>query len=153
MRGQRNKHKGLRLKDAPYAVRLVRRAAGEAAVVLARRPDPSTGGERLKRVAALSPVAVTAGRSLLREAASAAAGRRLDPEPGPSAPIDADWGVRLACYALVSQGLRDADRLGRAAEHLRRASPAEAAWWLGLMTGGPGSRAVRALRILTEAVA
>ncbi len=27
--------------------------------------------------------------------------------PGPFIPLDADWGARVACYALVAEGLRD----------------------------------------------
>jgi len=39
-----------------------------------------------------------------------------------------------------------------AADALRRADATEAAWWLGLMSGARRARAVRALRILLEAV-
>ena len=59
----------------------------------------------------------------------------------------------MACYAFVAQGLRNGERLLRAAGHLRHADGNEAAWWLGLLTRAEGGRAVRALRILTEAVA
>jgi hypothetical protein len=38
-----------------------------------------------------------------------------------------------------------------AAGHLKEADAAEAAWWLGAMTRRDGRRAIRALRILTEA--
>ena len=40
-----------------------------------------------------------------------------------------------------------------AASHFGRSEAAEAAWWLGLLRGGYGVRAVIALRILVEAVA
>jgi hypothetical protein len=42
--------------------------------------------------------------------------------------------------------------LHRAAASLQHADGAEAAWWFGLMTNTKGKRAVRALRILVEAV-
>jgi hypothetical protein len=71
---------------------------------------------------------------------------------GPYYPLDADYGARVACFAIISAGLRDGARLMRAANHLRHADPNEAAWWLGLLTRDDNSRALRALRILTEAV-
>jgi hypothetical protein len=71
---------------------------------------------------------------------------------GPFHPLESDWGPRVPCYALVAAGLRNAERLGRAAGHLQHADGAEAAWWLGIMARPNGKRAVRALRILTEAV-
>jgi hypothetical protein len=58
----------------------------------------------------------------------------------------------VACYALVAAGLRNPDRLHRAAGNLVHADGTEAAWWLGLMARPSGKRAVRALRILVEAV-
>ena len=58
----------------------------------------------------------------------------------------------FAPYTLVAKGLRNATKLHLAAENLRRADGAEAAWWFGLMTNSKGKRAVRALRILVEAV-
>jgi hypothetical protein len=53
---------------------------------------------------------------------------------------------------MVTSGLRDPERLMRAASQLRAANPDEAAWWLGLLSRDTGNRALRALRILTEAV-
>jgi len=53
---------------------------------------------------------------------------------------------------VVVAGLRDPVRLMNAARHLRTSSSDEAAWWLGLMDYGENRRALRALRILTEAV-
>jgi hypothetical protein len=73
-------------------------------------------------------------------------------EPGPFYPLDSDGGARVACYSLVARGLRDAGKLHHAAENLKRADGTEAAWWFGLMNGAKGRRAVRALRILLEAV-
>ena len=67
-------------------------------------------------------------------------------------PYVRDWGARAACYALVAAGLRNASRLHAAAENLRRADGVEAAWWFGLLEGSHRKRAVRALRILVEAV-
>ena len=71
---------------------------------------------------------------------------------GPWLPLDDDWGSRVACYAAVSEGLRNAERLARAATHLKTSDPTETAWWLGLMSEHGSGRAVRALRILVEAV-
>jgi hypothetical protein len=70
---------------------------------------------------------------------------------GPYHPLDADWGARVACYALVASGLRDGGRMARAAAHLKEADATEAAWWFAAMTRRDGRRAIRALRILTEA--
>ena len=70
---------------------------------------------------------------------------------GPYHPLDPDWGARVACYALVARGLRDGGRMSRAASQIRESDAAEAAWWYGAMTRRDGRRAVRALRILTEA--
>jgi len=53
---------------------------------------------------------------------------------------------------LVAAGLRNADRVHKAAENRRHADPTEAAWWSGLMSGRQGKRAVHALRIFVEAV-
>ena len=72
-------------------------------------------------------------------------------EPGPFIPLDLDWGARLACFAHVSAGLREADRISRAASALQHASGTEAAFWLGLIERDTSSRTIRALRILTEA--
>lgn len=145
----------LRIRQAPFAIRIVRRQAGDAAIVYRRGLDDHQR-DRLKRISGLSPLSLTAGMPLLRGAARAAGnGTPARLSPGPFIPLDADWGARVACYALVAEGLRDAERLTRAADHLRTADAAEAAWWLGLMTASPDSatRATRALRILVEAVA
>jgi len=133
-----------------FAMKVVRRRAGLAGVVYRRQLDKQ-GRERLIRVAALSPVAFSAGTSLLRPAARA--GNQTDRlKPGPFALLDPDWGAKVACYALVCRGLRDPVRMHRAANLLGRADPVEAAWWFGLMSKGRNVRAVRALRILLEAV-
>jgi hypothetical protein len=58
----------------------------------------------------------------------------------------------VAAFSLIARGLRSADGLHRAASHLQHADGTEAAWWLGLMERPGGKRAVRALRILSEAV-
>jgi hypothetical protein len=83
--------------------------------------------------------------------ARATAGPAARLKPGPFQALDADWGARIACYAKVASGLRHADRLARAASHMREADAAEAAWWFALMSRRDGRRAVRALRILIEA--
>ena len=145
---------GLLLRDAPFAVRIVRRAGGDAAIVY-RRGLSDQRHERLVRIGALAPLAYTAGGALLRAALREISGVRSGgpkPQPGPFYPLDADWGARIACYAFVAASLRDVERLQRAADHLRNADGPEAAWWLGLMARAAGERAVRALRILTEAV-
>jgi hypothetical protein len=143
---------GLKLRDASFAVRVVQRIGGLAAIVYRRRPTEK-GLDRLQRVAALSPLAYTAAGGLLRDGVAAArGGAAIEPVPGRYYPLDADWGARLACYALVVQGLRNGDRLLRAAGYLRLANGNEAAWWLGLLLRQESSRALRALRILVEAV-
>ena len=139
------------VREAAFALRVVRRREGDAAIVYRRALDERQR-ERLTRVAAISPLAFTAGSALLRSAIRASAGPTVVPTPGPFQPLDADWGARVACYAFVAAGLRNAGRLYRAAEHLRQADGAEAAWWYGLMQNGRGVRALRALRILVEAV-
>ena len=93
-----------------------------------------------------------AGAPLLRTAVRNTEGPSAKLTTGPFHPLDADWGARVACYALVASGLRSAERLHCAASHLQHADETEAAWWLGLMARPNGKRAVRALRILTEAV-
>ncbi len=139
------------IRDAPFGLRVVQRKDGKAAVLYRRRVNAKVQ-DRLDKVAALGPLAFTAAGGLLRRATKGGnGGARL--EPGPFIPLDDDWGARVACFALVARGLRDARRLSRAAEHLRTADAAEAAWWFGLMQNGHRARAVRALRILTEAVA
>ncbi len=137
------------VRQASFALRVVRRRAGDAAI-LYRRTLNKRMEERLTRITSISPLAFTAGLPLLRNAVRAAGGSRLS--PGPFHPLDPDWGVRVACYALVASGLRNGDRLHRAAMHLKDADAAEAAWWFALMQRSNGKRAVRALRVLTEAV-
>lgn len=145
------------IRLAPFALRVVQRKDGRAAIVYRRQADPK-GRDRLQRVAALNPLAFTAATPMLRQAILAAAGAQGgNPAnnlltPGPFRPLDSDWGARVACYALVTAGLRDGERMLRAAQHLRHADSDQAAWWLGLLTQGNGPRALRALRILTEAV-
>ncbi|HNT75688.1 MAG TPA: hypothetical protein PKH77_11790 [Anaerolineae bacterium] len=152
------------LRHAPFALRIVQRKEGKAAVIYRRRAD-AEGRDRLQRVAALSPLATTAARPLLRDAinkseiavdehdatAPETNGNGALPA-GPFHPLDETWGARVSCYALVAAGLRDGERLLRAAAHLRAADPTEAAWWLGLLSREDNLRPLRALRILTEAV-
>ena len=178
------------LRAAPFALRVVQRRGGRAAILYRRQADPA-GRDRLQRVAALSPLAYSAGQSLLQEglrdsAASlqpsasptpaqattsnpsglSPSGRSLKPQtpnpqpatrssalaPGLFLPLDATWGARLACFALLAAGLRDGVRLLRAAERVRQSDPAQAAWWLGLLLRDESGRTLRAFRILTEAV-
>ena len=156
------------LRKAPFALRVVQRKEGRAAVVYRRRADVQ-GRDRLQRVAPISSLAFTAATPLLRDAVaksmeafeslqvnSNTVQERSQGQPelttGPFHPMNADWGARVACYALIAAGLRDGERLMLAANHLRHADPDEAALWLGRLTRDDSLRALRALRILTEAV-
>jgi len=139
------------IRQANFALRVVRRRAGDAGI-LYRRTLTGNQEERLTRIAAISPLAFSAGAGLLRDAVRAMSGKpKL--AYGPFHALDPDWGARVACYSLVAAGLRNASRLHRAADNLRHADGTEAAWWFGLMVNrSSGKRAVRALRILVEAV-
>lgn len=146
------------IREAPFALRVVQRTGGLAGIVYRRRADES-GRDRLQRVGAIAPLAFSAGASLLRDAAKrtnvearGTNGNGFRWQAAAFYPLDGDWGARLACYALVAAGLRDGERLLKAAGHLRAADGTEAAWWLGLLTREDNVRALRALRILTEAV-
>lgn len=137
------------IREASFALRIVRRKAGTAAIIY-RRSLKTNGEERLSRIAAIGPLAFTAGASLLRGSVRDATVNKLT--PGPFYPLDQDYGARLACYALVTSGLRNAAAMHKAADALKRADATEAAWWLGLMSSTRRIRAIRALRILVEAV-
>ena len=146
----------LKVRQAPFALRVVDRKEGQAAIVYRRRAD-GAGHDRLQRVAAVAPLAYTAGLPLLRTAVAKSQeggakvnGLRL--QTGGFYALDQDWGARVACFGLVAAGLRDAERLGKAGRHLAAADAAEAAWWLGMVTRDDAHRALRALRILLEAV-
>ena len=141
----------MRVREASFALRVVRRRAGDAAILYRRRLTRS-GKERLDRIAPVSPLAYSAGAPLLRAAIRANAGPAAKLIPGPFHALDPDWGARVACYAKVASGLRNAERLHRAAANPQSADPVEAAWWFGLMERPSGKRARRALRILVEAV-
>ncbi len=141
----------MKVRQASFALRVVRRRSGDAGIVYRRVLDEKQQ-EKLTRVASISPLAFTAGIPLVRAAVRATAGADASLSTGPFHALDPDWGARVACYALVAAGLRNADRLCRAAEHLRHADGVEASWWYGLMANGRAKRAVRALRILVEAV-
>ncbi len=141
----------LTTRTAPFALRVTRRREGPAGLVYRRRVADN-GEMKLDKIAEITPQAFAAGTLLLRKAVQASQpGTRL--EPGPSVPLDEDWGARIGCYAKACTDLEDAYRLDRTADHLLHADPTEAAWWLGLMSrhNGHGKRAVRAFRILTEA--
>ena len=147
-----------RIRISPFAIRIVQRKGGKAAIVYRRQGDQQ-GRDRLQRLAALSPLALSAATPLVREAIKAAAHAVGKPVPpgqllttGAFHPLDSDHGARVACFAVLASGLRHAERLLRSVNHLRRADANEAAWWLGLMTRQGKARAIRALRILTEAV-
>ncbi len=141
----------MKVREASFALRVVRRRAGDAAILYRRRLG-SNGSERLDRIAPISPLAFSAGASLLRAAVRTVSGGSGKLTTGPFHPLDTDWGARVGCYALVASGLRNADRLHKAATNLQHSDATEAAWWLGLMTRPHGKRAIRALRILVQAV-
>lgn len=150
----------MKIRQASFALRVVRRRAGDAAILYRRSLDEHMN-ERLTRVTSVSPLAFASGAGLIRQAVregsreaggNVSARSRSVLEPGPFYPLDVDWGARVACFALVASGLRNADRLHRAASHLQSSDPGEAAWWFGLMRNGRHARTRRALRILLEAV-
>ncbi|QDV88976.1 hypothetical protein RAS2_00350 [Phycisphaerae bacterium RAS2] len=141
----------MKVRQAAFAIRVVRRRAGDAAI-LYRRTLNGHQDERLARVASISPLAYSSAAALLRGAVRATGGNGAKLTSGPFHPLDMDWGARVACYALVAMGLRNSQRLHTAAENLRQSDGTEAAWWFGLMTRPGGKRATRALRILVEAV-
>jgi hypothetical protein len=84
-------------------------------------------------------------------------GRGLSPAwplpVGPYRAVSAEWGARAALFGLVARGLRNPARLPLAARHVADMSGTDAAWWVGLATGPRADRGLRALRILTDAVA
>jgi hypothetical protein len=141
----------MNIREAPFGLRVVRRRSGDAAIVYRRRLT-KRGEERLDRIGSISPLAFSAGASLLRAGVRRISGASAVLTYGPYHPLDADWGARIACYSLVAAGLRNPERLHEASINLQHADGTEASWWLGLMQRSNGSRAVRALRILIEAV-
>ena len=141
----------MKVRQAAFALRVVRRRAGDAGILYRRRLTQK-GEERLDRIAPISPLAFSAGAPLLRNAVRAIAGGGAKLTTGPFHPLDDDWGARVACYALVAKGLRNAERLHQAAANFQHADGTEAAWWLGLMSRSNGRRPIRALRIMAEAV-
>ena len=141
----------MKIREASFALRVVRRRAGLAGILYRRRLT-GKGEERFDRVAAISPLAFSAGTTLLRKAVRSVAGSEGGLTTGPFHPLDPDWGARVACYSLVARGLRNVEHLHKAATNLQHADGAEAAWWFGVMANSKGKRAVRALRILVEAV-
>ncbi len=141
----------MKIREAEFAVRIVRRRTGDAAILYRRSLD-ERHQERLTRITSVSPLALAAGAGLLRAAVKATSGNKSKLEPGPFYPLDPDWGARVACYAQVASGLRNAERLHRAAANLQQADATEAAWWFGLMRNGRTRRVRRALRIIVEAV-
>ena len=151
----------MKIREAVYALRVVRRRDGLAGIIYRRRLNDA-GEERLDRIAAIGTLAFAAGVPLLRSAVRSietseqgANEREAGADAlsaGPFHPLDADWGARVACFALVASGLRDGERLRQAAGFIQHLDGTEAAWWIGLLADGERKRAVRALRILTEAV-
>lgn len=139
-------------EDRTAYILKIRRSKGEIVGTLYRRHLDNQDEEKITRLAGISPRALLSGYPLLRVAVQDSQKQELLLEAGKCYELETDWGVRVACYALVASGLRDDDRLRQAAANLQYCDGAEAAWWLGLMTRPNGLRAVRALRILVEAV-
>jgi hypothetical protein len=106
------------IREASFALRIVKRKTGTAAIIY-RRSLKANGEERLTRVAAIGPLAFSAGASLLR--ASVRKANVLKFTPGPFYPLDQDYGARVACYALVTRGLRNATAMHKAADSMKRA--------------------------------
>jgi hypothetical protein len=141
----------MKIRDASFAIRIVRRVTGDAAILYRRSLDEKRQ-ERLTRITSMSPLALAAGAGLIRSATREANAGRRKLEPGPFYALDPDWGARVACYALVASGLRNPDRLHKASANLQQSDATESAWWYGLMRNGRAVRSRRALRILVEAV-
>ena len=141
----------MKIREASFALRVVRRRNGDAAILYRRTLDAKRQ-ERLTKIAPISPLAFSAGAPLLRAAVRATGGPQARLAPGPFHGLDPDWGARVACYSRIAAGLRNADRLHRAAANLQQADATEAAWWFGVLARDSSRRSVRALRILLEAV-
>jgi len=141
----------MKIREAPFALRVVRRRSGDTGIVYRRRLTKK-GEERLDRIGMISPLAFAAGAVLLRTGVRRSSTSSAVLSYGPYHPLDADWGARIACYSLVAMGLRNPERLHKAAVNLQHADGTEASWWLGLMQRSNGVQAIRALRILIEAV-
>lgn len=147
----------LKIREAPFALRVIERTDGTVAIVYRRRAN-ANGRDRLQRIGTIGPLAFTAGTPLLRDAvAKTQNGKRNGappptPKPGKFHPLNQEWGSRVALYCLTGAGLREANRLSLAATNLRSANADEAAWWLGQLTRDNSVRPLRALRILIEAV-
>jgi hypothetical protein len=146
------------IRSAPFAFKVLDNSSGRTAVIYRRRRD-AAGRDRLQRIAKLSPLAFTAGMSLLKDAAAKSIIAGSSPQanngflPGKLYPMDSDWGSRVACFSFITAGLRNAERILKAAAHMREADGNDAAWWLGMLwNDGKDKRALRALRILAGAV-
>jgi len=136
-----------------FGVRFFKCNTGYTGVVYRRGPA-ANGSDRLQRTSRISALAVSAGANLIRQAVDASSENARGIASGPVQALNSDWGPRVACYALVAEGLRDVDMLATAAAEMRVMPPDEAAWWLGQIsvTSDRGMRARRALRILIGAV-
>ena len=104
----------MNIRQASFALRVVRRRAGDAAILYRRRLS-ANGTERLDRVAAISPLAFASAVPFLRTAVGGNGRPNGELSYGPFHPLDHDWGARVACFALVARGLRNASRMRRAA--------------------------------------
>ena len=93
------------VRDSSFALRVVRRREGDAGIVYRRQLTDS--GQHLVKIASISPLAFSAGAALLRAGVRAASGGTAKLQAGPWLPLDDDWGPRVACYGLVSEGLHN----------------------------------------------
>ena len=138
-----------------FAVKVFKRKEGLGAIVY-RWQASDQGEDHLTPVASLTPIAYQAALSLLREAVRESADEgdkaTVSLTPGQYLQVDSTWGPRLATAALVCTGLRDIERMAVACGHLRHMNGGIAAWWLGRLLWRDNGRALRALRILVEAV-
>ncbi len=138
----------MKSRKPEFTIRLIRRREGMVGYIYQRQLD-TLGRFRLRRIGRLNPLALRAASSMLRHALPHS---KQELKTGKHYPLSEVWGMRLGCYALITERLRSVERLGRAAWHMERADPIEAAYWLGRLQHAPNSRPLRALRILVEAV-
>ncbi len=105
-RRARSRASQAKLRAAPFALRIVRRSSGDAAIIYRRMSgEPGKRNDRLVNIGSLSPLGLAAASGLVRAAVKASdAGSPGRLAPGPSLPLDHDWGARLACFARVAAG-------------------------------------------------
>ncbi len=97
----------MKIREAPFALQVVRRHAGDAAVLYRRTLDEKRR-ERLTRIAPISPLAFAAGTPLLRAAVRATSGSDAKLVPGPFFPLDPRFDALRSDprYAKLAASLR-----------------------------------------------